>query len=140
MDVIEERWNLAVLRIGELENEDFGDFQAYIRSVRELFLNILNVYKAEPADYKKWNESLYADIKGEAYETSYANPAFCFQAFGEGTGPCLSVYYVQFRGAIPAAYEKDRYEILKRMELFLQLVSVLSLEEEKARFLKENLY
>lgn len=140
MDVIEDRWNLAAQRITELPNEDFGEYQAYITDACRLFQNMMEVFAAPQEQYKKWNSCFYAELVGDAYETSFANPAYCAGQFGEEMGPCLSVYYVQFRRAIPAAHEKDRYRVLKQMELFLQLLAVLQEEEEKLRFLKENLY
>lgn len=140
MDMIEERWNLARARIEEIAEEDFGDFQEYIRSVCKLFHTIGEVYDADLSMYRKWNHSLYEDIEGKAYETSFANPAYCATQFGAENGQYLCWYYVRFREAVTAACEKDQYEILKRMELFLQLSQVLFGEEEKARFLKENLY
>lgn len=140
MDMIEERWSLAKARIEEIPKEDFGEYQNYILSACKLFHMIGEVYDADSSTYRKWNKSLYAEVEGEAYEASFANPAYCAAEFGEETGQYLCWYYVRFREAVAAAHEKEKYEILKRMELFLQLSQILSSEEEKARFLKENLY
>lgn len=140
MDMIEERWTLARARVEEISGEDFGDFQEYILRVCKLFHTIEEVYDADLSMYRKWNHLLYADIEGEAYETSFANPAYCAAQFGAEMGQYLCWYYVKFREAVTAACEKEQYEIVKRMELFLQLSQILLTEEEKARFLKENLY
>lgn len=140
MDMIEERWTLARARVEEISGEDFGEFQEYILSVCKLFHTIEKVYDADLSMYRKWNHLLYADIEGEAYGTSFANPAYCAAQFGAEMGQYLCWYYMRFREAVTAACEKEQYEIVKRMELFLQLSQILLTEEEKARFLKENLY
>ena len=86
------------------------------------------------------NDCLYADIAGDAYETSYTNPSYAVSCFGEKTGAYLCWYAAHIRDSIVAAYEKDLYEVLLRMELFLQAVTVLEEEEEPERFLKEIMY
>lgn len=140
MDIIEERWQLAKARTEELSREVSGEYKEYILRVCELFQTIAEIYTSREPQFEEWNHRLYADIEGDGYENSYENPAHCVSCFGEKTGQYMSWYYVQFRGAIPAAYEKELYEIVIRMELFLQMVTVLLEEEETERFLKENLY
>lgn len=50
-------------------------------------------------------------------------------------------FYARFRDSIVAAFEEDEEEVTRCMELFLQVVSVLSLEEAKPkRYLKETIY
>ena len=143
MSEIEERYALAKERIIELPKEVSGEYKEYLCCIANLFQNVFEVFeKKEPTteDYTRWNQELYADIAGEAYETSYGNPAYAVEQFGERTGKYLCWYYAKCRDAIVAAYEKDVYEIVLRMELFLQVVTVLTSEEEIHRYLKENMY
>lgn len=142
MSIVEERYGLAKTRIGELAEEVNGEFSDYIKKTVSLFQAVSEVLEAERTDafLREINEHLYADIAGEAYEASYANPVYTVQVFGKTTGEYLCWYYVQFRDAIVAAYEKDTEEVVILMELFLQEVLILTEEEEKERYLKETMY
>lgn len=141
MDCIRERWQLASARIDEIPGEAAGTYREYLLQVCEVFQMAGEVYEDAAPCNEEWNHRLYADVAGEAYETSFANPAYAVKKYGERTGQYLSwYYYAQFRGVIPAAYEKDLYQMVIRAELFLQIVTVLTEEEETERFLKENLY
>lgn len=145
MSIVEERYELARARILELPREAEGKYKEYIFRTAELFQTICEVLERqdETADceaYTDWNRRLYADIAEDAYENSYANPAYAVKQFGDKTGKYLCWYYTRCRDAIVAAFEKDTYEVTLRMELFLQAVTVLFSEEEIDRYLKENMY
>lgn len=137
-----ERYELAKNRIMELETEIDGAFGDYIREAAHLFVTIFHVM--DGTEYakqrKEWTENLYEEIAGDNYETSYANPAYCVEKFGEKIGQYLCWFYARFRDSIVAAFEEDEEEVTRCMELFLQVVSVLSLEEETERYLKETIY
>lgn len=142
MSIVDERYELAKERICELSEEVNGEFADYIKRTASLFETVSKVLEAEGEEVysAEWNNRLYADIAGEAYESSYANPAYAVQKFGEITGAYLCWYYAQFRDSIVSAFEKDIEEVTILMELFLQEVSVLLDEEEKERYLKETMY
>ncbi|MCH5252515.1 MAG: aminopeptidase [Lachnospiraceae bacterium] len=142
MSVIEERYELAKGRIKELAEEVQGIYSDYIRKSAFLFQTVSEILESEEKrpDYRLWNDRLYSEIAGRAYESSYANPAYAIKQFGKKTGQYLCWYYAQFRDAITAAYEKDKYEVTLRMELFLQAAAVIFEEEEADRYLKETMY
>lgn len=143
MNLIEERYELAKQRILELPGEIQGVYREYVLRAVELLEGILQVQETEHPDckqYEEWNHSLYADITGENYDTSFANPAYAVSCFGEKTGQYLAWLMARLRDAVTAAYGKDLYEIVLRMELFLQMVTILKDEEETERFLKEAIY
>lgn len=142
MSIIDERYELAKERIFELQREADGEFSDYIKNTAALFQTVTEVFEADGTEVcsEEWNKRLYADIAGEAYESSYANPAYAEQKFGKTMGSYLCWYYAQFRDSIVSAYEKEKEEITILMELFLQEVSVLLEEEEKERYLKETMY
>lgn len=142
MSIIDERYELAKERIFELQREADGEFSDYIKNTAALFQTVTEVFEADGTEVcsEEWNKRLYADIAGEAYESSYANPAYAEQKFGKTMGSYLCWYYAQFRDSIVSAYEKEKEEIAILMELFLQEVSVLLEEEEKERYLKETMY
>ena len=132
-----ERYELAKNRIMELETEIDGAFGDYIREAAHLFVTIFHVMDGteDVKQRKEWTDNLYEEIAGDNYETSYANPAYCVKKFGEKTGQYLCWFYARFRDSIVAAFEEDEEEVTRCMELFLQVVSVLSLEEETERYL-----
>ena len=142
MSAVEERYKLAKERIKELAGEVQGCYSDYIQKSAFLFQTLSEILESEKEypDDPAWNHRLYREIEKEAYETSYANPAYAARQFGKMTGQYLCWYYARFRDAITAAYEKDKYEVTLRMELFLQAAEVLLEEEEKDRYLKETMY
>lgn len=114
--MIEERYELAVERIRVMQSENtvpekyrdyFHQMAAFVQMIDELRTQLLKG-SYQQADQKKlaaWNERLYRDILGEAYETSYANPAYAVRMLGEGYGQILSFLYTELRGAIVYTFE-----------------------------------
>lgn len=143
MNLIQERYELAKERILELTKEIQGPYKEFLLRTTELMIKIINIQETEKPQYRQyeeWNQSLYSDLIGDNYAVSFANPAYTVSLFGTLTGQYLAWLTAQIRDAIVAAYEKDIYEIVLRMELFLQVVTVLQEEEEPERFLKEIIY
>lgn len=140
MTVIEERYELCLERIRGLASEDMGIYTDYIRRAAYLFECMAELFEDTEPDYIRLNEQLYKDVVGDAYEASYANPAYVVKKFGKKTGQYLCWFYTKCRDAIIPAYERERYEVTIRMELFLQMVTVLQTEEETERCLKETMY
>ncbi len=142
MNVLEERYYLAKTRIFQLAEEEFGIYQNYVMSLVSLFKNIVEVYEWAESEkpYELWNSRFYDDIAQENYNSSFANPAFACENFGKKQGQYLCWYFAQCRDAIVSAYDKDLYEIVLRMELFLQEVEILAEGNEAERFLKETMY
>lgn len=140
MAVIEERYELCLERIRGLASEDMGIYTDYVRQAAHLFECMAELFEDTEPDYVRLNEQLYKDVVGDAYEASYANPAYSVKKFGEKTGQYLCWFYTKCRDAIIPAYERECYEVTVRMELFLQMVVVLQTEEETERCLKETMY
>lgn len=105
-----ERYELAKNRIMELETETDGAFGDYIKEAAHLFVTIFHVMDGteDAKQRKEWTGSLYEEIVGDNYETSYANPVYCVKKFGEKTGQYLCWFYARFRDSIVAAFEEDR--------------------------------
>ncbi|MBO5488501.1 MAG: aminopeptidase [Eubacterium sp.] len=141
MNILAERYELAMGRIAELDSSDFPGYESYIDSLVSMFLTLRDVNEKEHRTelLKKWNDALYVEIKGENYETSFANPSYSHEKFGEKKGSYLCLYYVTLRNAIVFAYEKDLERLVWMLELFLQLLSALC-EDEVDRALKEVMY
>ena len=131
-DIREERYQLVLDRIKEIEKEHFGkeEFEQYFsfvaafiqKTVKALELSESSFYqKADLEECKAWNKSLYEDILPENYEDSYANPEACVRKLGEDFGRILSFLYYEMRSLIAFASEKRREEMTIRMELFAEV-------------------
>ena len=144
MDILQERWELAVQRIKEISPETMGIYADYIKLCQTLFNGVEQVINEPhtPQNLRKWNELFYRDIKGEQYTSSMADPAYMNQVFGQKIGSYLCLYYVNFRNAVTAAYEGKLQPIIWQAELFLQLYGILSEEGSgiSERSLKETFY
>lgn len=144
MDILQERWELAMQRIKEISPETMGIYADYIKVCQTLFNGVEQVINEPhtPQNLRKWNELFYRDIKGEQYTSSMADPAYMNQVFGPKIGPYLCLYYVNFRNAVTAAYEGKLQPIIWQAELFLQLYGILSEEGSgiSERSLKETFY
>jgi aminopeptidase len=72
-------------------------FQAYFEELTQLIELYKDAAKSDSlsiADLKKRNERLYAPFLTENYETSFANPDYCYERMGE-VGPLLSAVFSQ---------------------------------------------
>lgn len=114
--MIEERYELAVERIRVMQSENtvpekyrdyFHQMAAFVQMIDELRTQLLkgSYQQADQKELAAWNERLYRDILGEAYETSYANPAYAVRMLGEGYGQILSFLYTELRGALVYTFE-----------------------------------
>ncbi len=147
---MEERYHLALERIRQILTEDNGDgiYRAYCQKAAGLFQSLDQVFCAVQAGIKEvpveslkdWNRILYEDIWDHNYEHSYANPRVCCTQFGKEEGGVLCSLYSRFREGIEDAYDGDRESLVLLMELFLQVYTVLTIEQDVARWLKETLY
>lgn len=146
--MIEERYELAVERIRVMQSENtvpekyrdyFHQMAAFVQMIDELRTQLLkgSYQQADQKELAAWNERLYRDILGEAYETSYANPAYAVRMLGEGYGQILSFLYTELRGAIVYTFEgKTEYlDILFELliEVYNQFEGEKVLEESAVR-------
>ena len=133
-ETLRERQQLAYERIRQIaaDPEINGAVGDYFQKTGKFALLILRARELAEEDYfakasvdelKAWNEKLYEDIAGNAYETSYANPAYAVAELGEEYGNVLSFVYTELRGMIVYAFEKRDEELLIHLELFLQIHS-----------------
>lgn len=129
-----ERFELAMLRIEQIQKEDRGlmEYQPFFCRVAEFICMCGEQLKCIEADglkdksleeLQEMNDALYADILKENYEESYANPGFAVKSLGKDMGILCSVLYTEMRSIIPFIYEKNITEITIRLELFLEVYS-----------------
>ncbi len=131
---MKERFDLAMLRIEQIQKEDKGlmTYQPFFCRVAEFlclcaeerkWLEEGNFEKASLEELQARNDALYEDILQENYERSFANPSFAVQELGEELGGLLSFLYTELRSIIPFVYERNMTEITIRLELFLEVYS-----------------
>lgn len=127
-----ERYALALERIREIPQEKVcaEAFQKYFCNMAE-FVALMNktwnvvesgeLLKMSLAGLQMQNEELYRDILPQNYDKSYANPDYAVDCLGESIGPMLCFLYAELRGMIPAAFELNRFDMVIRMELLLEI-------------------
>ena len=70
------------------------------------------------------NRELYEDILPEAYETSYANPAYAVKCFGETEGRYLAFLYTELRAAMVRVFEGRFFDLTVTAELFVEIYNL----------------
>lgn len=127
-----ERYGLALERIGGIPDESIcgGRFQDFFNRMAEFVLFMDRAWKIVESgrlrrmtmeELQDFNGKLYEDILPENYENSYGNPDYAVDCLGESMGRLLSFLYTELRGMIPAVFEQNRFAMVIRMELLLEV-------------------
>ncbi len=141
-ELIRERWELCLDRIGQIPSEPFGEptFEDYF-SKMAVFLTQMEetrcfvagggIREASLEELAERNRRLYGDIMPEQYGESYANPAYAVRMLGEEYGRMLSFLYAELRSLIGFAHEGRLFELVIRGELFLEVYTAFLYEWEE---------
>ena len=127
-----ERYMLSIERIRRITEEETTEvlYRDYFRKVSEFILKINEMWarmqdkpfeQCTLDELKRENESIYADVVGDQYDTSYANPAYAVSLFGEEIGQLLSFLYTELRGEIAYVYEQQVEYLAICNELFIEI-------------------
>lgn len=127
-----ERYMLSIERIRRITEEETTEvlYRDYFRKVSEFILKINEIRERmqdKPFEQctldelKRENESIYADVVGDQYDTSYAKPAYAVSLFGEEIGQLLSFLYTELRGEIAYVYEQQVEYLAICNELFIEI-------------------
>ena len=140
---VSERMELAVEKLGrvvagELEVED--TYKDYFVKMAEFLLLLNSIEKKSKEEFVSLNETLYRDMKGEAYAVSYGNPSYTAEKFGLELGQMLSVLYAEIRSGIADAFLGRHFNLVIRMELFLEILSIFEEKDEEEILKKNRLY
>lgn len=141
---MKERWQLASDRVLQISRdpEAEGAPGDYFRRTAAFLVLMLELWQKQRSgspdnaaleELESWNDRLYEDIVGTAYEESYANPVYAAAKLGTDHGQILSFVYAELRGMIVYAYEGRAEEFLICMELFLQIHSEFADGAEPSR-------
>ena len=135
-DNVAERYALAIERITQINNDCeiknkshadyFSKVSAFIMLMDRLKTDVENKAFDDMSleELDEYNNILYADVAGEAYDKSYANPRVCAKAFGEDTGKLMAMVYMELRGLIVYMYEKMLADAVAVMELFIEIYCI----------------
>ena len=141
-DLERERYALAMERIREIPNESICEEkeQAYFGHMAEFVLLVDRAWNIVESgrlrqmsleELQDFNRELYADILPEHYDTSYGNPDYAVDCLGESMGKMFSFLYAELRGMIPAAFEQNRFDMVIRAELLLEVYQAFAGEEQE---------
>jgi leucyl aminopeptidase (aminopeptidase T) len=73
------------------------------------------------------NYDLYAELRPENYDNSYANPKYCVNVFGESFGQLISFFYDHYyRKYIEYAYSHKIFNLEENNRLFIQVYNYLT--------------
>ncbi len=148
MNILQERYELAVSRIAEIEKEHFGvpAFEAYFAKVAAFvlmlaetdeFIKAGGLQSAPLEELARRNHALYSDVLEENYDSSYANPAYATAQLGGEYGPMLAFLYTELRSIIGFTYEGRLEENVIRMELFTEVYAAFDYEWKENQSLPE---
>lgn len=144
-EILQERLELALLRIREIPGEDFqgaellpwkecfttvAKFLLLIEDTRQ-FLEQGKQATATRKELQQRNRALYEDILPENYENSFANPAYAVKMLGEEFGVLVSFLYTEMRSLIGFTYEGRLDELVIRMELFSEVYAAFVYEQQE---------
>ncbi|HKM04851.1 MAG TPA: aminopeptidase [Lachnospiraceae bacterium] len=139
--MIKERYLLAKERIQEtmIETTIKEPFNLYFKEMAAFLQQMIVLFEEEKDVDKElslvWlqdrNQRLFIDILQPSYDKSYANPEVALFKLGDEYGQIFSFLYVELRSLIEAAFEQDLFEMVIRMELFLEIYSAFSYSFEE---------
>ncbi|WP_249304734.1 aminopeptidase [Qiania dongpingensis] len=126
-------------RIREIYAE-CGTTAAYFKRQAGFLLYLDEVYRALKREkrektvpsmevLRERNRCLYEDILGEAYESSYANPAYAVKEFGLEAGRMFAFLSSELRGGIAYIYEDRLEEWTPCLELFIEIYNLYESKE-----------
>lgn len=136
----EQRHALAVERLRGIVTEETveKEYIPYFQNTVLFLLEVENVRKKVAdgiwdklslEEMRSLNESLYRDLLGENYESSYANPEYAVKQYGE-MGQLLSMLYAEMRSGIPYAFEGRMDYLTILYELFIEVYNCFENTEE----------
>lgn len=142
MELLQERYDLALERIREIPGEHFGvpaleDYFARTAAFLDKMGRTWDYVAAGKLEtdtleeLRAHNASLYEDILPDHYAKSYANPSYAVQMLGEDFGKLLSFLYYELRSLIVFAYEQRLPDMVIRLELFTEVYAAFVYEWEE---------
>lgn len=133
----EERFELMEERIAQIcskaeTKEQFADYfqknAAFLLMLAKLYRDRKDVDSKSAAELKQQNFKLYEDILPEAYQSSYANPAYAIKVFGRELGEPLCLMAAHLRESIREVFRGNLLRLTIAMELFVEVYNTFEAE------------
>ena len=132
LELIKERFELAAERITEIMSgvETAPVFKEYLEQTAAFLQKMITIYamaqngslfSEELARKEELNAELYAELMEHAYESSFCNPAYAVKMLGNEYGAFLAALKAELRSLIAYAFEQKQFDMVIRMELFLEI-------------------
>lgn len=114
-------------QISEKYRDYFHQVSHFLTILDEVFQQLQkgSFYEFSLEKLQEINHSLYEDILAEAYETSYANPAYAVSILGEELGQLLCLLYTELRGNIVYTFEQRLFYLTTSLELFIEIYNLM---------------
>lgn len=151
-DNVQERYELSMERVEQIlvDNAAKGAYAKYFEKMAGFIQSMGRLYQdlreakldsMSLEELATHNKTLYEDILGEAYDTSYTNPKYAVDCLGEVFGGILSFVATELRGMIVYAYEARLQDMTIVTELFLQIYCLFEdVEEPSYKAVHEAVY
>ena len=148
---IRERYVLSMERIRAMKEETAvsAPFYDYFQRTADFILEAADfaetirlgrLEERSLSELQEQNRRLYADIEGEAYKSSYANPAYAARLLGEEYGQILSFLYTEIRGMAAWAAEQRYEDLTMAAELFIEIYNAFEEEAPSVKSLRQTIY
>lgn len=151
---VRERYELAMERValfleGETKvQEPYKDYfvrtAAFLQEMEVLrqHVDTKDMGNCTFEEHRAYNQSLYRDILPgeEAYDKSYANPAYAVNQLGKELGSLLCFLYTELRGDIIYAVEQRLFDLTIHAELFVEILCLFEDGLPTRKEIKEILY
>ena len=139
----EERFELMEERIAQIcsKAETKEQFADYFQKNAAFLLMLARFYRDKKdsksaTELKQQNFKLYEDILPEAYQSSYANPAYAIKVFGRELGEPLCLMAAHLRESIREVFRGNLLRLTIAMELFVEVYNTFedwAREEDEAQ-------
>lgn len=145
-----ERYEVVTERVAEIATDAkaTGKYADYFEKTAQ-YLMLLNkivnhalkdeIRGMEEAQAEKLNAEMFADVKGDAYETSYLNPAYAVAQFGTEAGQILSMMYMEIYRCRRTAVEANLQEVCIYSELFVEMYGYFCEEAVEMAWVKDTI-
>ena len=152
MDIIEERYEIAMCRIKEIVNENVVNkpFDDYFKSTAQFISMLECVYRliksgedkrTDISELKEINARLYEDVYTNNYDKSYANPTYAVYMLGGEYGQILCFVYTKIRNTIGNIYRGQLETAVLWFELFIEIyVYFENIKETSLQNIKDAVY
>lgn len=147
MNIIDERYQIAIDRIKEIKTEEVVDKQyiKYFCTVSQFILKLDKLNKDIKSNkltddtleqLQSQNIELYQDIYPEKYEKSFVNPSYAVNFLGQEFGQILCYLYKNIRDLIGNIYREETEIVTLWIELFIEIYNHF---EEREELLCDNI-